>query len=189
MYFSNFFQQSRSRQSAYWKINALISSFSYLTVCYLKACTWCSYKLVQLLTYLKLHLFQFVKVGNAGSNFPSFIFPSLVGRPIIRSAVKVNNVEIKVMIYNIWNILHLWGNRVKAGQRSCCLGWSLLYWYYAKLNFLILDQISRTALSFRNVLCWLDSIFWSYFKWMKFLNNDSMRICQEMPKKLVQDKK
>ncbi|XP_060568855.1 actin-related protein 2 [Ruditapes philippinarum] len=37
----------------------------------------------------------FVKVGNAGSNFPSFIFPSLVGRPIIRSAVKVNNVEIK----------------------------------------------------------------------------------------------
>ncbi|KAH3711718.1 actin-related protein 2 [Dreissena polymorpha] len=37
----------------------------------------------------------FVKVGNAGSNFPSHIFPSLVGRPIIRSAVKVNDVEIK----------------------------------------------------------------------------------------------
>ncbi|XP_052767355.1 actin-related protein 2 [Mya arenaria] len=37
----------------------------------------------------------FVKVGDAGSNFPSHIFPSLVGRPIIRSAVKVNDVEIK----------------------------------------------------------------------------------------------
>lgn len=37
----------------------------------------------------------FVKCGNAGSNFPSHIFPSLVGRPIIRSAVKVNDVEIK----------------------------------------------------------------------------------------------
>jgi len=45
-----------------------------------------------------LFLFQFVKVGNAGSNFPSHIFPSLVGRPIIRSAVKVNDVEIKVII-------------------------------------------------------------------------------------------
>ncbi|XP_053400003.1 actin-related protein 2-like [Mercenaria mercenaria] len=37
----------------------------------------------------------FVKAGNAGSNFPSFIFPSLVGRPIIRSDVKDNNVETK----------------------------------------------------------------------------------------------
>jgi len=37
----------------------------------------------------------FVKCGNAGSNFPSHIFPSLVGRPVIRSAVKVNNLEIK----------------------------------------------------------------------------------------------
>ncbi|XP_045183954.1 actin-related protein 2-like [Mercenaria mercenaria] len=33
----------------------------------------------------------FVKVGNAGSNSPSFVFPSVVGR----SAVKVNNVKIK----------------------------------------------------------------------------------------------
>ncbi|WAR19124.1 ARP2-like protein [Mya arenaria] len=39
----------------------------------------------------------FVKVGDAGSNFPSHIFPSLVGRPIIRSAVKVNDVEIKIL--------------------------------------------------------------------------------------------
>ena len=38
---------------------------------------------------------QFVKVGYAGSNFPSHIFPSLVGRPIIRSTQKVGNIEIK----------------------------------------------------------------------------------------------
>ena len=39
---------------------------------------------------------QFVKCGFAGSNFPSHIFPSLVGRPIIRSSAKIGNIEIKV---------------------------------------------------------------------------------------------
>ena len=39
---------------------------------------------------------QFVKCGYAGSNFPSHIFPSLVGRPIIRSTAKVGNIEVKV---------------------------------------------------------------------------------------------
>lgn len=37
----------------------------------------------------------FVKCGFAGQNFPSFIFPSLVGRPIIRSTQKVGDIEIK----------------------------------------------------------------------------------------------
>ncbi|RUS78487.1 hypothetical protein EGW08_013734 [Elysia chlorotica] len=37
----------------------------------------------------------FVKCGFAGSNFPAHIFPSLVGRPIIRSTAKVGNIEIK----------------------------------------------------------------------------------------------
>uniref|UniRef100_A0A915I935 Actin-related protein 2 n=1 Tax=Romanomermis culicivorax TaxID=13658 RepID=A0A915I935_ROMCU len=37
----------------------------------------------------------FVKCGYAGSNFPSHIFPSLVGRPIIRSSSKINDIEIK----------------------------------------------------------------------------------------------
>uniref|UniRef100_A0A8C5RVV6 Actin-related protein 2 n=1 Tax=Laticauda laticaudata TaxID=8630 RepID=A0A8C5RVV6_LATLA len=37
----------------------------------------------------------FVKCGYAGSNFPEHIFPALVGRPIIRSSVKVGNIEIK----------------------------------------------------------------------------------------------
>lgn len=42
------------------------------------------------------YLAQFVKCGYAGSNFPSHIFPSLVGRPIIRSTAKVGNIEVKV---------------------------------------------------------------------------------------------
>jgi len=38
----------------------------------------------------------FVKCGFAGSNFPTAIFPSLVGRPMLRSEEKmIDNVEIK----------------------------------------------------------------------------------------------
>lgn len=37
----------------------------------------------------------FVKCGFAGSNFPTSIFPSLVGRPILRYEVEVEGVEIK----------------------------------------------------------------------------------------------
>lgn len=37
----------------------------------------------------------FVKCGFAGSNFPEHIFPSLVGRPVLRSSAKVGDVEIK----------------------------------------------------------------------------------------------
>lgn len=37
----------------------------------------------------------FVKCGYAGSNFPAHIFPSLVGRPILRSNTKVGDIEIK----------------------------------------------------------------------------------------------
>ena len=37
----------------------------------------------------------FVKCGYAGSNFPEFIFPSMVGRPMIRSTTKVGDIEIK----------------------------------------------------------------------------------------------
>ncbi|GAM24314.1 hypothetical protein SAMD00019534_074890 [Acytostelium subglobosum LB1] len=37
----------------------------------------------------------FVKCGFAGANFPTAIFPSMVGRPIMRSEEKVENVEIK----------------------------------------------------------------------------------------------
>lgn len=40
---------------------------------------------------------KFVKCGFAGQNFPEYIFPSLVGRPILRSGVKVGNTEIKVI--------------------------------------------------------------------------------------------
>jgi actin-related protein 2 len=37
----------------------------------------------------------FVKCGFAGANFPTSIFPSMVGRPILRSEEKVENMEIK----------------------------------------------------------------------------------------------
>ncbi|GAB6021445.1 Actin- protein 2 [Chamberlinius hualienensis] len=37
----------------------------------------------------------FVKCGYAGANFPTYIFPSVVGRPILRAANKVGDVEIK----------------------------------------------------------------------------------------------
>lgn len=37
----------------------------------------------------------FVKCGFSGSNFPHAIFPSLVGRPILRAEEKVEGVEIK----------------------------------------------------------------------------------------------
>jgi len=37
----------------------------------------------------------FVKCGYAGTNFPEFIFPSMVGRPMLRSTAKVGDIEIK----------------------------------------------------------------------------------------------
>jgi len=37
----------------------------------------------------------FVKCGFAGSNFPAAIFPSMVGRPMLRSEEKVENVQLK----------------------------------------------------------------------------------------------
>jgi len=37
----------------------------------------------------------FVKCGFAGSNFPASIFPSMVGRPILRFEEKIDNVQLK----------------------------------------------------------------------------------------------
>jgi len=37
----------------------------------------------------------FVKCGYAGSNFPAYIFPSMVGRPIIRAVNKIGDIEVK----------------------------------------------------------------------------------------------
>lgn len=37
----------------------------------------------------------FVKCGFAGANFPTAIFPSMVGRPLLRAEEKVDNIEIK----------------------------------------------------------------------------------------------
>jgi len=35
------------------------------------------------------------KLGYAGSNFPEHVFPSIVGRPILRAEERMNNLEIK----------------------------------------------------------------------------------------------
>lgn len=43
-----------------------------------------------LLTFL-----QFVKCGFAGAQFPTSIFPSMVGRPQLRYEEKVEGIEIK----------------------------------------------------------------------------------------------
>lgn len=45
----------------------------------------------------------FVKVGYAGSNFPAHIFPSMVGRPILRYEEDINqlqqdNIQLKGML-------------------------------------------------------------------------------------------
>lgn len=40
--------------------------------------------------------FQFVKCGYAGANFPAHIFPSIVGRPIIRAANKIGDIDVNV---------------------------------------------------------------------------------------------
>ena len=43
--------------------------------------------------------YQFVKVGYAGENFPRHIFPSMVGRPILRAEEEVaKGVVLKVKI-------------------------------------------------------------------------------------------
>lgn len=39
---------------------------------------------------------QFVKCGYAGANFPAHIFPSIVGRPIIRATNKIGDIDVKV---------------------------------------------------------------------------------------------
>ena len=38
---------------------------------------------------------QFVKCGFAGDNFPSHIFPSIIGRPILRAEEKVQDMILK----------------------------------------------------------------------------------------------
>ena len=38
----------------------------------------------------------FVKVGYAGQNFPSHIFPSMVGKPIIRAEEVIKEEDIEL---------------------------------------------------------------------------------------------
>ena len=38
---------------------------------------------------------QYIKCGYCTSNFPDYHFPCMVGRPLIRSRTKVNNIEVQ----------------------------------------------------------------------------------------------
>ncbi|XP_066583883.1 actin-related protein 2 isoform X1 [Prorops nasuta] len=40
----------------------------------------------------------FVKCGYTGANFPAHIFPSMVGRPIIRAVNKIGDIDVKDML-------------------------------------------------------------------------------------------
>lgn len=40
----------------------------------------------------------YLKIGRSNEDFPSFTFPALVGRPLMRYEEKINDIEIKVFI-------------------------------------------------------------------------------------------
>merc|ERR1711879_1016176 len=70
----------------------------------------------------------FVKCGYAGANFPASIFPSMVGRPILRFEEKVDNVDIKDprangIVRNWEDMEHLWNytffEKLKIQPREC----------------------------------------------------------------------
>ena len=71
---------------------------------------------------------QFVKCGYAGSNFPAHIFPSLVGRPILRSTAKIGDIEVKVR------------------PLSCVL-------VFADFLYPVNDRLSRFDFAYFNELC------------------------------------
>lgn len=37
----------------------------------------------------------YVKIGFGGDNFPRFVIPSIVGRPMLRANQKVGDIELK----------------------------------------------------------------------------------------------
>jgi len=49
----------------------------------------------------------YLKIGWAKEDFPSFTFPALVGRPLLRYEEKINDIEIKVHPRNNFNFFHL----------------------------------------------------------------------------------
>lgn len=41
----------------------------------------------------------YLKIGWAGDNFPSYSFPTMVGRPMLRFDEKIEGVELKVYYF------------------------------------------------------------------------------------------
>lgn len=52
----------------------------------------------------------YLKIGRSDENFPSFTFPALVGRPLMRYEEKINDIEIKVFsnfyFFYIFGLVH-----------------------------------------------------------------------------------
>ncbi|KAI6027739.1 actin-domain-containing protein [Pisolithus microcarpus] len=55
---------------------------------------------------------QFVKIGYAGSNYPEHVFPSIIGRPILRAEEHVGSAVTQPMehgiVHNPEDMKHLW---------------------------------------------------------------------------------
>lgn len=49
---------------------------------------------------------QYVKCGFAGENFPTSVFPCVVGRPLLRYEESLMEQQLKVNIFIYQEILH-----------------------------------------------------------------------------------
>jgi len=46
---------------------------------------------------------RYIKLGYSNENFPREIYPSMIGRPMLRYEEKIDNIEIKVIINDVNN--------------------------------------------------------------------------------------
>eukprot|EP01087_Luapelamoeba_hula_P007462 TRINITY_DN1831_c0_g1_i1.p2 TRINITY_DN1831_c0_g1~~TRINITY_DN1831_c0_g1_i1.p2 ORF type:complete len:387 (+),score=78.44 TRINITY_DN1831_c0_g1_i1:107-1267(+) len=84
----------------------------------------------------------FVKCGFAGANFPTSIFPSMVGRPILRSEEKIDNVEIKdIMVGDeasklrtMLEVTYPLDNGIVRNWEDACHVWNYAFFEKLKVN-------------------------------------------------------
>ncbi|RWS12744.1 actin-related protein 2-like protein, partial [Dinothrombium tinctorium] len=78
--------------------------------------------------------------GSSGSNFPSHIFPSLIGRPIIRAATRIDDIEVKDLMVgeeasklrSLLEINYPMENGIVRNWEDMCHVWD--YTFYNKMN-------------------------------------------------------
>lgn len=84
----------------------------------------------------------FVKCGFAGENFPTAIFPAMIGRPIIRAEEKVGNVELKdVMVGSEASELRTMLQLTYPMENGIIVNWEDMYhlWDYTFYEKLKID--------------------------------------------------